>query len=125
MQRAYRLRRGTDFDRVRASRRSWAHPLLICYASPADGIGLPRIGIAVGRHVGNAVVRNQVKRRIREAVRSFYGKIQPGVDLVLIARPAASKAAYADLARAVDSLIERTARQGVGPTGHVGGPQQS
>ncbi|HWP28147.1 MAG TPA: ribonuclease P protein component, partial [Chloroflexota bacterium] len=67
MKRAQRLRKAADFERVRAQRRSWAHPLLVLYAAE-NGLRMSRIGVIVGRQVGKAVVRNRVKRRIREAV---------------------------------------------------------
>jgi ribonuclease P protein component len=72
-----------------------------------------RVGITVGRRVGNAVVRNRVKRRLREAIRSSFAKIHPGTDLVLIARPSAARAHYTDLASAVDSLLDRAAKNTV------------
>ena len=85
MRRAHRLRRPADFQRVRAMRRSWGHPLLVLYVAPNDGQAT-RLGISVGKRVGKAVVRNQVKRRVREAVRHRYANLLPGHDLVFIAR---------------------------------------
>src|SRR5262245_43762056 len=106
MQRAQRLRKAADFQRVRARRQSWAHPLLVLYA--AGGSGAPsRSGIVVGRRVGNAVTRNRVKRRIREAVRARYAQLAPGVDLVWIARPAIGAAVYQAVEEAVDVLLRR------------------
>ena len=81
MRRAHRLRRPADFQRVRAMRRSWGHPLLVLYVAPNDGQAT-RLGISVGKRVGKAVVRNQVKRRVREAVRNRYIDLLPGHDLV-------------------------------------------
>ena len=107
MRREIRLRRGTDFERVRANHRSWAHPLLI-FSTVSRGDAAPtRIGIIVGKRVGNAVVRNRVKRRIREAGRAMYSKILSGADIVLIARPAAAGASANDLQEAVQSLLGR------------------
>ena len=86
-----RINSPADFQRVRAMRRSWSHPLLVLYVAPNDNLAT-RLGISVGKRVGNAVVRNQVKRRVREAVRHRYGDLLPGFDLVFIARaPAAMR----------------------------------
>ena len=106
MRRAHRLRRPADFQRVRAMRRSWGHPLLVLYVAPSDGQAT-RLGISVGKRVGKAVVRNQVKRRVREAVRHRYASLLPGYDLVFIARPPAATAAWPALCNAVDELLQR------------------
>jgi ribonuclease P protein component len=120
MRREYRLTRGADFERVRANRRSWSHPLLVCSAARRADDEPTRVGIVVGRRVGKAVTRNQVKRRIREIVRARHSQLPSGYDLVLIARAPAATASLADLAGAFDSLVAR-ARLGNarGPaTGH-------
>lgn len=106
MRRAHRLRRPADFQRVRAMRRSWGHPLLVLYVAPNDGQAT-RLGISVGKRVGKAVVRNQVKRRVREAVRHRYVDLLPGHDLVFIARAPAATAAWPDLRDAADELLRR------------------
>ncbi|HZU07366.1 MAG TPA: ribonuclease P protein component [Chloroflexota bacterium] len=106
MKRAQRLRKAADFERVRAQRRSWAHPLLVLYAAE-NGLRMSRIGVIVGRQVGKAVVRNRVKRRIREAVRLRYPALVEGMDLVWIARPASATADYAQIAAAVEQLLRR------------------
>ena len=66
-----------------------------------------RVGLAVGKRVGNAVVRNRVKRWIREAVRKEYPLLQGRRDIVFIALP---KAAAASAAR-IDSDVARAFRR--------------
>jgi ribonuclease P protein component len=106
MRGAHRLRRPADFQRVRAMRRSWGHPLLVLYMAPNDGQAT-RLGVSVGKRVGKAVVRNQVKRRVREAVRHRYVDLLPGHDLVFIARAPAATAAWPELRDAADELLRR------------------
>ncbi len=91
---------------MRARRRSWAHPLLVLYAAPNDG-GPSRSGFVIGRRVGKAVVRNRVKRRLREALRARYPAVVPGVDLVWIARPPSATADFRALDAAVAQLLQR------------------
>lgn len=111
MRREQRLRRGVDFDRVRANRKSWAHPLLVCYEQSRGDTDPTRIGIVVGRRLGKAATRNRVKRRIRETVRTLYPHLASGHDLIVIARQPAASATLADLAAALESVL---ARAGVG-----------
>ncbi len=106
MQRAYRLRRPEEFQRVRAGKRSWGHPLLVLYAAPNDGQPT-RVGISVGKRVGNAVVRNRVKRRVREAVRLRHADLAPGHDLVFIARAPAAEADWPAVRGATEDLLRR------------------
>ena len=106
MQRAYRLRRPVDFQRVRAGRRSWGHPLLVLYVAPNDGQPT-RVGISVGKRVGNAVVRNRVKRRVREAVRLRHAALASGHDLVFIARAPAADVDWPTLRAATEDLLRR------------------
>ena len=107
MRREYRLRRTADFDRVRANRSSWAHPLLVCSRLSRGDLDPTRVGIVVGRRVGNAVARNRVKRRIREVARLVHQRLQPGNDVVFIARPSAAQASFDEIAKAVETLVGR------------------
>ena len=50
-------------------------------------VGESRLGLSVGRRVGDAVTRNRIKRRIREAFRLMRRDMPPGYDLVVIVRP--------------------------------------
>jgi ribonuclease P protein component len=106
LRRAHRLRRAADFQRVRARRRSWGHPLLVLYVAPND-VQTTRLGISVGRRVGNAVVRNRVKRRVREAVRHRHAELASGYDLVFIARAPAATADWPALRDATEDLLRR------------------
>lgn len=109
MRREQRLRASDDYTRVRREGRSWALPLLVLYAARRSAADDPtRVGITAGRRVGGAVVRNKVRRRVREAVRANYDRLAHGWDLVFIVRPRASDAEFDDLAGAVESLLERS-----------------
>jgi ribonuclease P protein component len=107
VKREQRLRTPADFRRVRDDApRAWPHPLLVLYAAPND-LGRTRIGITVSSRVGNAVVRNKVRRRLREALRARLDRLTPGNDLLVIARPAAAQARWQELSTALDVVLER------------------
>jgi ribonuclease P protein component len=92
-----RLRRSADFRHaLRRGRRASARTLLV-HAAPGDtGV---RVGFAVNRTVGNAVVRNRVRRRLREAVRTQLGSLADNGswDIVIRANPAAAEATFDEL----------------------------
>ncbi len=84
--------------------RSWISSSVVMKALP-NGLGLSRYGFSVSRRVGNAVVRNRVKRLLREILRQ--APLQPGWDIVFIARPAAASTGYASLEKSIDSLLSQ------------------
>jgi ribonuclease P protein component len=79
---------------------------LVLYAAE-NGTDCTRVGIVAGRWVGNAVARNRVKRRVREAIRERYARIAPGYDLVWLARPGLAMAEHSTLVAAVEHLLQR------------------
>lgn len=69
-----------------------------------------RVGFVVSKAVGNAVVRNRTKRRLREQCRARLGMLTPGVDYVVRARAAAASASSAELGVALDVAFGRVQR---------------
>jgi len=104
VQRRHRLSRSRDFDAVYRHGRSVSTRFLVLYSFGRDDDGPPRIGFAVPRGIRSAVVRNRVKRQLREVWRARLEEIPPGRDFVLIARPGLAEAAEA---RGFDWLGER------------------
>jgi ribonuclease P protein component len=106
MRRRHRLKKSAEFQRVRALKRSWAHPLLVLYVA-ANDLDETRVGISVSRRIGKAVARNRAKRLIREAVRGFLPSLRVGQDLVFLARPSMAEATYHQVLEAVERLLRR------------------
>lgn len=67
--------------------------------------GPSRIGITASRKVGPAVVRNHIKRLVREFFRTHQHQIQPPLDVLVIARSDAAHATYADVARELAAVL--------------------
>jgi ribonuclease P protein component len=88
------------------------HLLLTAGAVPEDAE--PKVGLVVSRAVGSAVVRNRVKRRLRELMRGRLPSLPEGCLLVLRTHPAAAGASQADLVADLDLVLGRLLRRQVG-----------
>lgn len=107
MKRRFRLTRTADFKRVRRLGKSYAHPLIVLITLPNE-LEQPRIAVAAGRRVGNAVLRNRAKRLIRAAVSHLITSITPGWDILIIARKPIVEATFQDTEQAVSNLLHRS-----------------
>ena len=106
MKRRFRLTRSTDFRRVRRLGKSYAHPLIVLYQLASERSGI-RIGVAAGRTVGSAVQRNRAKRLLRAAMSTLIPQVNPGLDLLLIARSPLASATLEQTRSALLSLLQR------------------
>ena len=111
MRREERLAKRKDFETVYKKGRSWANNLLVLRALPNE-VGASRYGFAVGKRLGGAVIRNRVKRRLREGAR--LTPVKDGWDIVLIARQHAVDTDYHTLKRAMEELLARAQLLGNG-----------
>jgi ribonuclease P protein component len=106
VKRKFRLIKPADFKRVRRLGESYAHPLVVLIRHPNE-LEFSRIGVSAGRSVGNAVQRNQSKRQIREMIRPLIPSINPGWDIIILARRPIANAAHSEISSAVNVLLER------------------
>ena len=101
------LNQNHEFRRVYAKGRSAATPLVVLYCRK-NGTARSRYGITVGSKIGKAVVRNRIRRRLREIYRLHEAALPAGWDIVAVARTRAVEASYAELEkyflRAADRL---------------------
>src|SRR5919206_4995905 len=108
-----RLSRSADFERAYRHGRSAANRYLVLYVFPRAPGDDPRLGVSVSRRLGGAVVRNRVKRLLREAFRAT-SELPAGRDYVAVARPDAADLAeregLAGIQRALTELLGATNR---------------
>jgi len=77
----------------------------------ANDTNAARFGLTVSKRVGTAVVRNRLKRRLRESLRRRKSAVT-AVDLVIIAKPSAASLDYESLDKEMASILERLGRDG-------------
>lgn len=106
MKKAFRIRDNKHFQEVRAKGKSHSNELLVMCVLP-NGLPYSRFGFSVSSRIGEAVVRNRIKRRLREALRLQMAMIQPGWDIVLIARRPIIRADYHQMEAACARLLRR------------------
>jgi ribonuclease P protein component len=114
VQRRNRLSRSRDFDAVYRQGRSVSTRFLVLYAfARENGEAEPRLGIAIPRKVGGAVVRNRIKRQLREIWRARLDRLPANSDFVLVARPGLAEAAETQgfdwLSERVDEVLSKAA----------------
>ncbi|GEN56409.1 ribonuclease P protein component [Halolactibacillus alkaliphilus] len=86
MKKAYRLKSNDDFQQVFKRGTSFANRQLVLYYLPKQDQTHFRIGLSVSKKVGNAVVRNRIKRYLRQAFHELDQDVKQAYDFVIIAR---------------------------------------
>ena len=93
MKQTVSLKLNREFRRLYQKGKSAVDPFLAVYCRK-NRLGFSRLGLTVGTKVGHAVVRNRVRRRLREIYRLNEDKLVSGIDLVVVARVRAAHAPY-------------------------------
>jgi len=106
VKRRFRLSRSNDIQRVRRAGKSYAHPLLVLVAAPAQS-SQTQIAIITGRRIGFAVQRNRIKRQIRACLDKLHPDLQDGWQLVILARQPIIQANFAEIDQALKSVLRR------------------
>jgi ribonuclease P protein component len=102
------IRSAADFQQIQSQSRSRAHPLLLMRYR-RNGLDRTRYGISTGRKIGSAVVRNGIRRRLRAILRVLASDVEPGYDILLVARPAAAHVKQSELDAALRQLMRAAA----------------
>ncbi|MFC1897458.1 ribonuclease P protein component [Chloroflexota bacterium] len=98
------LTKSKQYALVYKEGRSWVSSLMVMKALP-NGLSLSRYGFSVSKRVGKAVTRNKVKRLLREILRLI--PVEPGWDIIFIARPVITTTDYTELKKSVENLLFR------------------
>jgi ribonuclease P protein component len=98
------VRKPADFQRVREKGRCWSNRQIVLCRCKND-LDRTRVGFSASKRIGNAVVRNRTRRLLRHAIKAHLPLIEPGWDIVIIARKGVIGADYGDIENAMARLL--------------------
>ncbi|MNZ81367.1 Ribonuclease P protein component [compost metagenome] len=105
--RKLRLRRREDFSRIYRSGKSFANSQFIVYWSKQPAAEPFRLGISASKKIGNAVVRNRLRRMIKEIVRHQADRIVPKTDFILIVRKPAADMKLKEMEKSILHVLKK------------------
>jgi ribonuclease P protein component len=97
LRKSYRIKKESEFQTVFETRNSIANRQFVIYTMDKPEQPHFRVGISVGKKIGNAVHRNWVKRRIRQSLLELKPMLRQDVDFLVIARPSADGLSMAEI----------------------------
>lgn len=107
LKKAYRVKRNSEFQEILRTGKSFANRELVIYYKKANNQEHFRIGISVGKKIGNAVTRNRIKRLIREAFTQLNNNVVQNVNIIIIARKPTIHMDGNQMKRSVSHLLNK------------------
>ncbi|QIL45997.1 ribonuclease P protein component [Vagococcus coleopterorum] len=86
MKKSYRIKKETEFQKIMQLKNTFANRNFVIYIEPFDQKHF-RVGLSVGKKIGNAVTRNYIKRVIRNNLNQLDSQINQNYNVIIIARP--------------------------------------
>ena len=105
MKKKYRLRKNEEFKRVYKRGKNYWNRNLILYVVE-NGLDYSRVGFIVTKKVGNSVVRNRTRRRVREIYRKYINNIKEGYDIIIIPKKNVVDIDHKDLESALIHILK-------------------
>lgn len=105
MKKTYRIKKEKEFQRIIQKRQSFANRNFIVYVIEAPDNKHFRVGLSVGKKVGNAVYRNRVKRLMRAVLFDMKDTIDPKSNIILIARPPAVNLSFEEVSKNIHHVF--------------------
>src|SRR5690625_1465175 len=107
MKKAYRVKKNSEFQEIFKSGKSFANRELVIYYKEKPSQTHFRVGISVGKKIGNAVTRNRIKRYIRESILDLENKIIPKVNIIIVARQPTKDLGYDEIRKSLLHLLRK------------------
>jgi len=107
MNKAFRIKKNSEFQHVFKEGKSFANRQLVIYYIKKEDQDNFRIGLSVGKKIGNAVTRNRIKRYLRHSFHELQDKILPTLNIIIIARQPTKDMNYYDIKKSLIHLLSR------------------
>lgn len=107
MKTEYRIKDNKEFQYVFQHGKSFANRQLVIYFKEEKEQDHFRIGLSVGKRIGNAVTRNRIKRYLRQSFQELEGEILPTLNIVIIARQPTKEMSYFEIRKSLLHLLSR------------------
>lgn len=107
MKKAYRIKDNKEFQYVFKKGKSFANRQLVVYYINKPMQSHFRVGLSVGKRIGNAVTRNRIKRYLRQAFHELEEKVSPVKDIIIIARQPTKNMGYHQTKKSLIHLLSK------------------
>ncbi|GAA5416558.1 ribonuclease P protein component [Paraliobacillus ryukyuensis] len=108
MKKMYRIKKNEEFQHVFKKGKSFANRQLVIYFVRNNQYNHFRIGLSVSKKIGNAVVRNRIKRYLRQTFLELKEEIDPAFDMVIIARIPTKDMEYHGIKKSLMHVLSKT-----------------
>ncbi|MFD1362641.1 ribonuclease P protein component [Lentibacillus salinarum] len=105
MKKRYRIKDNQEFQHVFRYGKSFANRQLVLYYIEKPGQMHFRIGLSVGKKIGNAVMRNQIKRYLRQAFLELENDVRSNYDMIIIARNPTKRMNFHEVKKSLIHLL--------------------
>lgn len=106
VRKSQRIKKNKEFQQVFNEGKSYANRQFVVYCLPKEGQKEFRIGLSIGKKIGNAVIRNQVKRYIRQVFFEIKEELRQDMDYVIIARVSAANLNYHETKKSIEHVLK-------------------
>lgn len=106
MKKDFRVKKNKEFQEAFKKGKSVANRQFVVYVLSKPGQENFRIGLSVSKKIGNAVVRNQVKRYVRQSFHEFQERVIPGNDYIIIARKPVADMGMQEIKKSLEHVLK-------------------
>lgn len=107
MRKEFRIKNNKEFQLIFKKGKSFANRQLVIYYIKNNEQTHFRIGLSVGKKIGNAVTRNRIKRYLRQSFLELENKVKPTLDIIIIARQPTKDMNYHEIKKSLIHLLSK------------------